>query len=62
VKSQFRPEITCQIGRNFGLTAHGNKTLHWARKTVSHLSIIVILTPHREHFSARLKFTAADKN
>jgi hypothetical protein len=23
VKSQFRPEITCQIGRNFGLAGNG---------------------------------------
>jgi hypothetical protein len=33
----------------------------WARKTVRHLSIIVILTPHGEHFPAWLKFTAVDK-
>jgi hypothetical protein len=44
------------------LTACGNKTLNWTRQTVSHLSIIVILTPPREHFPVRLKFTAAVKN
>ena len=36
-------------------------TLRLARKTLSHLSIIIVLTPHREHFSFPLKFTPADK-
>jgi hypothetical protein len=31
-------------------------------QTLSHLSTIVVLAPHGEHFSVRLKFTAADKN
>jgi hypothetical protein len=38
------------------------KPSSWARKTLSHLSIIVVSTPHKEHFPVRLKFTAAGKN
>ena len=39
------------------LTVYRNKLLRRAGKTVSHLSIIVILALHREHFPARGEFT-----
>jgi hypothetical protein len=45
----------------WGRPDHGSQAPAWARETLSRLSIIIVFTPHREHFSVTLKFTAADK-